>query len=199
MALNISTVLCLAIFILCCTGVLEKTCARFRVSPGSVAALSLLLAGVSSIEFSITEHVSIHVATLLAAFCGVLLCLRTRCGFAILLAFVCGLGARLLLGAFPQVYEPGALAALPAAILGRFLIHGRRRGLLCTLLSPLFYGLLVTFEDWYLFDFTKFSLGSVLQFDMQLCGAVLYVILLSVPVRGLVLRKNAQTMPQKEG
>ena len=167
--------------------------------PGSVAALALLLAGVSSIEFSITEHVSIHVATLLAAFCGVLLCLHRRCGLSVALAFVCGLGARLLLGAFPHVYEPGALAALPAAILGRFLIRGRRRGLLCTLLSPLFYGLMITLEDWYLFDFTKFSFGNMLQFNMQLCGAVFYVILLSVPIRGLTLRKNAQTMAQKEG
>ena len=199
MALHISTVLCLAVVILGCTGGLEKTCRRFRVSTGNVVALSLLLAALSSAEFSITEHVSIHVASLLAAICGGLLCLRRRVGFSILLAFVCALAARLLLGAFPHVYEPGALAALPAAILSRFLIRGRRRGLLCTLLAPLFYGLMIAVEDWYIFDFVHVCLGNALQFDMQLCGVVLYATLLAVPVRALTLRRTPGTMVQKEG
>ena len=107
-------------------------------------------------------------------------------------AAVCSVAAWALRRAFPEFPEPGALLALPAALVGRFFIRNRRGGLLCVLLTPLVYGLIVTFEDWYLFDFVAFAIGGALQLDMQICGAALYALLL-LPSQKAVRRERVQT------
>ena len=81
------------------------------------------------------------------------------------------------------------LLALPAVLAGRFLMGGRRRGLLAVLQTPLFFGLIVTVEDWYLFDYAMFALGNALQFDMQISGAVLYALSLALPEKAALRRE----------
>lgn len=189
----ISTVLCISAFLLCCTGAAERTCRRLGVCTGSVAALSLLTAALGATDIVISEHVSIQPAVMLLAVCGALLCKRKRMWLhAVLLASACGVAAWVLKCAFPTFYEPGVLFALPAALTGRFFLRGRRQGLLCVLLAPLFLGFIVTVEDWYLFDYVELSLGNALQLDMQVGGATLYALLMAVQKRVAAGRLAAQ-------
>ncbi len=191
--LAISTVLCVSAFILCCTGAAERTSRRLGVCAGSLAALSLLTAALSATDISVSEHIRIQPAVMLLVLFGALLCKRKRAWLhAVLLAFACSVAAWVLQCAFPSFYEPGLLFSLPAALIGRFFLRGRRQGLLCVLLTPLLFGLIVTVEDWYLFDFVELSLGNALQLDMQVGGATLYALLMYVQKRAVARQPTAQ-------
>ena len=178
----VSTVLLAAVFLLCCTGALDKTCRRLRISTGGVAALAVLLAILSRLESPAGEHLLAHPAYLAALLAGLLLCWnRRRFPYTLLVAMASGVCAWALQCIYPNVYEPGLLYGIVPAVLGRFLLRGNRQGLLCVLIAPLFFGLLVTAEVWYLFDYVTFALGDPLQFDMMACGAVLYGLLMYLP------------------
>lgn len=192
----VSTVLLAAIFILCCTGALDRTCRRLKISPGGVAAFAVLLGILSPAELPVGERVTLHPAYLAALAAGVGMCWnRPRLLRSLLLSMACGVCAWGMGSLFPNVYEPGLLYGLLPGALGRFLLRGRRQGLLCALIAPLFFGLMVSLEDWYLFDQVRIGLGSPLQFDMQVCGATLYGALLYLPKPGL---KPSRTV-EKEG
>lgn len=119
------------------------------------------------------------------------------------LSFACGLAAWAIHALFPMLYEPGVLMCLFAVLAAGLLPLTARKGLLCTQLAPLFYGLIASVEDWYLFDFLHICIGNAVQLDMQLCGIVLFSVLLSLPKRRIAFRKRilktGMIPAQKEG
>ncbi|MEG1525675.1 MAG: hypothetical protein RRZ24_09700 [Clostridia bacterium] len=181
--MRLSTVLLFCLFILCCTGAANSACRRLQVFPGAVAALSLLAAAISAFSWEIVPQCSIFPASLLLiALCVCYLPINNAdLVHSLLLAFVVGIFSWLIQSFVPAVYEPGVLLALPSAVAARWLLGKKSAGLLCTLLSPLFYASMVLLEDWYLFDVVQITFGSPLQFDAQVCGALLYAIFLHIP------------------
>lgn len=194
MRLQISTVILIGLFILCCTGNMDGILARFRFRTGRIAALSLLLMALSALEYRLGAGFSVYPASLAALTFSILAVRGERDAYSLpLAAFAGGVLGWLLSRAFPNAWEAGALLALPAALLARVLYRGPRTGLCLPLLSPLFYALCVMLEDWYLFGFASLGLGSALQLDAQLCGATLYGLLLLLPDfrRRAVMQKEA--------
>ncbi len=179
--MRLSVLLLICLFVLCCTGAMNRTCRRLRVSPGAAAAVGLLLLAASqfSVELlSVTLDIAAFAALLLAAAMaaraeGALVCVPV--------SMACGLLAWFLCAVFPSACEPGLLIALPAAFAARFLFPDARRALLVTQLSPLLYGAVVAVEDWYLFDYAFQNIGDAARFDAQICAAALLAALWYIP------------------
>ena len=191
--MQLSLVLLIALFILCCTRNMDGILARFDFQTGHIAALAVLLMALSAFDFALGAGFSLHPACLLAL---VLSCISLRNEQEVyalpLVAFLAGLGGWLLARGFPQATELGLLVALPAAVLSRVCFKRPRVGLCMLLVAPLFYEFCVMLEDWYLFGFASMGLGDALQFDAQIAGALLYGALLLVP------RLKRAATPQKE-
>lgn len=189
--MRLSSLLLFCAFMLCCTGVLRRTCKRLGIAPGSLAAASVLLLAAS--QFSIKLPAApLDIAALLALAAAVALAIRTpRAGFCVPAAMIAGLFSWLLCTAFPSAYEPGALIALPVALMAWGLFRSPRLGLLTAMLAPLCYGAIVAIEDWYLFDSALLSVGDPTRFDAQICSAALLTLLWYVP-RPSELVRHAQ-------
>ena len=176
----------LAVFILCCTGAADGVCRTLRIRKGGVAALSLLCAALSAFSLTVVRGVSVQPACALLAALGLLFCLRRpETALTVPLAFLCGIFGWLLQRTFPAFFDAALLAALPAALLGRILPIPARQGLLCTLLAPLFFGVVAAIEHWYLFDVFTIFIGDAMQLDMQMCGAFAFGLLCAIRVNKL--------------
>ncbi len=189
--MQLSSLLLCCLFVLCCAGVMRRTCARLKIAPGSLAAASLMLLAAS--RFSLTLFSSpFGIAVLLTVLTAAALAVRTpHAGFCIPAAMASGLLSWLLCAAFPSAYEPGALIALPAALLAWLLFGSPRLGLLVAVLAPLCHGAIVAIEDWYLFDAALLSVGDPARLDAQICAAALLALLWYLP-RPTELVRHAQ-------
>ena len=166
--------------------------ARFDFQTGHIAALSVLLMALSAFDFTLGASFSLHPACLLTLALSAVSLRTEKEVYALpLVAFLAGLAGWLLARGFPQAAELGLLVALPAAMLSRACFKRPRVGLCMLLLAPMFYEFCVMLEDWYLFGFASMGLGDAVQFDAQMAGALLYGVLVLVPL------PKRRTLPQK--
>lgn len=184
MFMQLSTILLICVFLLCCTGAVSRVAKRLNIPVGGIAAICLLTLALSAFSFPVVTGFQVFPASLLP----VLFCVLV-CGFhaetlqAVLLALVGGALAWVIQILLASFYEIGVLMALPAVLLATFCIGHKPQALLCVLLAPLFYSGMAVIENWYLFDVFQFSFGSNLQLTMQISGAFLLGIAVCLPQR----------------
>lgn len=184
--MQISVTLLLCVFIACCTGLLSKVAASLRVQAGQIAAVSLLLAALSAFDIAIAGRLTVNVASLLCVTLAYVLCRKQReIYIGVLLAFLSGIIAWFLQRTLHGFPEPSILTALPVALLSHALPIGARKRCLCLTLSPIFFGLANTLEEWYFFDVASFSIGNALQLNAQIMSLVLSGVLsVIIPWKG---------------
>ncbi len=190
---SVALVCCL---ILCLTGGLRDAAKRLRipffvipVSCGALLALSRVCVPSGALA-------GLRAAEPLALLLALIAALRNGKRFllaAICVSFACGLVGRLFLGALPNAAESGLLLALPSilaagALFGiisprkasaqeRDLAAEASATLLITQCAPLFYGVCVMLEDWFLFDLPLQSVASAIRFDAQTIAFALVTLL----------------------
>lgn len=191
--MQISVTLLLCVFILCCTGFVRGFAKRIRVPRGQIAALCLLAAALSSFDVSIAPRLTCNVAFLLIAAASLALCIHGQDALvAALLALLCGILGWFMQRLFPTFVEPGLMLALPSVLLSIVLPLEPRQKMLCQALSPLFYGLTTTLEEWYLFDIATFSIGNAQQLDAQVLGMALLGTLAGIPLGSMKKTPDVQ-------
>lgn len=181
--MQISVTLLLCAFVLCCTGSMQRVCARLHISTGTLAAVSLLCAAASGFELQIGPGLRLHAASCILILFALLLCRGHKEAYiAVFPAFLSGILAWFLQRRAPDFFEPALLLSLPSAALSLLLPLGARERLLCQTLSPIFFGFTTTLGNWYLFDYVSVSVGDATQLDMQICGLLLVCLAMSVPI-----------------
>lgn len=182
--------------ILCLTGGLRDAAKRLRVpffvipvSCGALLALSRVCVPSGALA-------GLRAAEPLALLLALIAALKNAKRFllaAVCVSFACGLVGRLLLSALPNAAESGLLLALPSilaagALFGFFpacKASAQERdcaaqasaALLITQCAPLFYGVCVMLEDWFLFDLPLQSVASAIRFDAQMIAFALVTLL----------------------
>lgn len=180
--MRLSTLALLCVFILACTGLMRSTARRLCVAEGSIAALSVLLLAVSAFSPAVSAHISLNLAFCLTLLLGLLLCRGLPdIADALLIAVCTGALGFAVYSMFPNFYEPGFLAGLPAALVSSQLFRRRRTALLSAAAAPLFFSLCVMFEEMYLFDSANLRLGDPVVLDAQMSSILLLFLLWHLP------------------
>lgn len=167
--MQLSTVLLLSFVAFCFCGMADRTAARLRIWTGSAAAFCTLLLFLSAFTVPIGGKASVSPAGIILLLVCTMLCQGgPDIVNAVLLAIPAGVSGWLFCRFAPNVYEPGALIAIPAALFPYFAFRRKRQALLSAAAAPVVYALCTALEDACLFGIIYIPIGEKMVLDAQI-------------------------------